>query len=294
MKKPSPYLVLVFLLALCFTLSTWLQPRAQTWTSRANSGGLLQTLLGDGQRMFANHYFVKADVYFHSGYYPSIFDQAASQLSNSRHMTEDHHGGKDDDDEHEHEKSMDFLGQPKDWIDRFGRQFYPTTHSHLDKPGEAREILPWLRLSADLDPQRIDTYTVAAYWLRKHLGKPKEAEQFLREGLRANPSSYEILFELGNLYDENLHDTSRARNLWELALKRWQEADVTHQKPDDSIRLEILIHLAALEERESNYQKAIEYREMELPISPIPDTVKKEIEALKQKLATAPPTPASK
>jgi hypothetical protein len=34
-------------------------------------------------------------------------------------------GGKD------HELESTFLGPPKDWIDRLGRHFYPTTHVHL-------------------------------------------------------------------------------------------------------------------------------------------------------------------
>jgi hypothetical protein len=40
-------------------------------------------------------------------------------------MVEEHHdeGADHDEHEHEHEKAMDFLGQPKDWIDRFGRHF---------------------------------------------------------------------------------------------------------------------------------------------------------------------------
>ena len=68
-------------------------------------------------------------------------------------------GGHDDDDE-KHDAAMS-LGKPRDWIERFGRNFEPNTHTHLDKPGEAREILPWLRLSADLDPQLIKNYVVA-------------------------------------------------------------------------------------------------------------------------------------
>ncbi len=84
-------------------------------------------------------------------------------------------------------------------------------------------MLPWLRLAADMDPQKIETYTVGAYFLREHLNRPREAEAFLREGLRHNPNSYEILFELGRLYDENYHDTDRARDVWLLALNKWSE-----------------------------------------------------------------------
>jgi hypothetical protein len=282
-KKCSPYLVLAFLLVVCFTLATCLQVRNGGWTARAQADNVLSILLGDGRRMFANHFFVKADVYFHNGYYPSIFEQAARQSIDTKHMTEEH---QDDQDEHEHEETMDFLGAPQDWIDRFGRHFYPSSHSHLEKPGDAREILPWLRLSADMDPQRIETYTVAAFWLRKSLGKVDEAEEFLREGLRANPTSSEILFELGQLYFENRHDPFRARNLWELGLRRWQAQTETDQKPDDAVYLKLVINLAHLEEEQGDLHKTLYYRELEVKVSPQPAVVQKEIDQLKQNLAT--------
>ena len=63
-------------------------------------------------------------------------------------------------------------------------------------------------MSAELDPQRIDTYTVAAYWLRD-LGKVNDAEQFLRQGLLNNPDSYELLFDLGRLYYTDKHDPAQ-------------------------------------------------------------------------------------
>jgi len=48
-------------------------------------------------------------------------------------------------------------------------------------------MLPWLKLSAELDPQRADTYVVAAYWLRERLGKVDEAENFLRRRTAPHP-----------------------------------------------------------------------------------------------------------
>jgi tetratricopeptide (TPR) repeat protein len=287
MKNTSPWWALVFLIVVCFTLSTSMQLEVEKWNTRAQSNGLLTILLGDGRRLFANHFFVKADVYFHSGYYPSFFDQAAKIPPTAKHLTEEHH---DEHEEEEHEKAMDFLGRPKDWIDSFGRHFYPSTHSHLDKPGEAREILPWLRLSADMDPHRVETYTVASFWLRKELGKPDEAEQFLREGLRENPGSYEILMELGQVYDENRHDPARAANLWELALRHWQEQDARHQHPDDGLYLQILIHLEHAEEEQGDYRQALHYREIELEVTPQPEIVRKQIAELQEKLANGSAT----
>src|SRR5437016_1352477 len=104
MKEPTnPALVLVLLVAICVTLAANLQPRAVSWSQRGQDS-VLKVLLGDGRRLFANHFFVKADVYFHSGYYPSIFDQAGPP-QDSRHLTHEEEGHH----EKEHEKEMDFL-----------------------------------------------------------------------------------------------------------------------------------------------------------------------------------------
>ena len=117
--------------------------------------------MGDSRRLFANHFFAMADAYFHSGFYPTIFD--TPEPEEPGHLTENRTRSM-------RRKTPDideetFLGQPSDWIDRFGRHFYPTVHTHLSG-GNEREILPWLKLSAEMDPKRIETYVTAAYWLR--------------------------------------------------------------------------------------------------------------------------------
>ena len=167
-SRRGDILILLLLLAAAFSLATVLQPRLAAGGGAGDSDNVLKVLFGDGRRLFANHFFVKADVSFHSGYYPSIFDQAQAPKT-SRHMTSEEGSPA----EEEHERKMNFLGPPKDWIERFGRHFMITEHTHLAS-GNEREILPWLKLSADLDPQRVDTYTVAAYWLRVRLGKVTE------------------------------------------------------------------------------------------------------------------------
>lgn len=281
--------MLTFLMVVCVSIATSLQPRLMTISNADQSGdSFMKTVLGDGRRMFANHFFNKADVYFHSGYYPTFIEQAYStqpaepkhhdELRGSENANEEH--------EHEHEQAMDLRGRPADWIDRFGRHFYSSKHSHLDKPGEAREILPWLRIAADLDPQQIDTYIVGAYWMRVHLKKINEAESFLREGLRANPDSSEILFDLGKLYYENRHDPVLARNLWELALRRWYERDDAGKDPDVELFRETVANLSHLEEEQGNLAEALSYKEIEKEVSPFPDAVQQQIDDLKEKLRT--------
>ena len=285
MKKFAPLAVLLLLLAACFSLATLLQGRAAGWSKRGKSDNILNTLLGDGRHLFANQFFVQADVSFHSGYYPSIFDQA-NRPKDTSHLT----AKEGEPAAEEHERQMNFLGPPRDWIERFGRHFIITEHTHLQGSREA-EILPWLKLASELDPQKVETYTVAAYWLRD-LGKINEAERFLRQGLLNNPDSYDILFELGRLYYENSHDAARARKIWDLALRRWSEQQSAGKKPDILKLGQITVFLARLEEKEGNLSRAIQMLELSQKASPHPEALQRQINELKQKLATRPPSSA--
>jgi tetratricopeptide (TPR) repeat protein len=270
-------LILLFLGATVFSFAVTLQPRAAGWSERQGSDNVLKVMLGDGRRLFANHFFVKADVYFHSGYYPTIFDRTQAP-KDSHHMTAQEGSAV----EEEHEKAMNFIRPPRDWIERFGRHFTITEHTHLSG-GTEREMLPWLRLSAELDPQRVDTYTVAAYWLR-NMGKVKEAEQFLRNGLRANPDSPELLFDLGKLYSENEHDITHARNVWQLALRKWDAKERAKKDPDFFLLEEIAVSLARLEESQGNFSKAIDMLQLAKKASPQPAALEAQIDELKRKL----------
>jgi len=283
MKRASPYLVLGLLLVACFSLATTIQPRTRAWSDRAKSGNVLKLLFGDGRRMFANHFFVQADVSFHRGYYPSIFDQRTPPKESPMATGHDAHEGHDAE---AHEKDMSFLAQPRDWIERFGRHFRVTKHTHLGQ-GEVREILPWLKLSAELDPERVETYTVTAYWLHG-LGKDKEAEEFLREGLRSNPNSYEILFALGQVYHRSLHDNDRARNVWNVALKKWHQQEDGKEKPDLLTLGEISMNLAQLEEESGNYPRALELLHQAKTASPNPAALQARIDELRAKMTATP------
>ena len=280
---PAPGYILALLLTGIFTLATWLQPHALAFNqSRKQSDNLLALTLGDARRMFANHFFVKADVYFHSGYYPTIFDQGRT---NEVHIAEQ--AGADGHDEPEGDEH-EFLQPPRDWVEKFGRNFFNTEHTEL---GDAKvgEMLPWLRVAAELDPQQVEIYTVGAFWLRQKLQHPDEAEQFLREGLRANPESHEILFELGRLYADSRRDPIRARNLFELADRKL----LAHEKATDSFDLlatrQILVALAKLETAEGHFPQAITHLQRLVEVVPAEQAATKnelqaQITALRAKL----------
>jgi tetratricopeptide (TPR) repeat protein len=284
--KASSYLVLALVLTVCFTLATGLEPRAATWSNRSKSDNVFSVLFGDGRRLFANQFFTMADVYFHSGYYPSIFDL---RDEGRKEIVAESHGQTDSP---EDELKEDFLGKPKDWMDRFGRHFRIAEHTHLEHKNE-REILPWLRLAADMDPQKIETYTVGSFFMREHLNRPQEAEAFLREGLRNNPNSYEILFELGRLYYDNYHDAGRARNVWQLALRRWLQQDPKDQKENKLGFDEITVNLARLEEIAGNYEDAIRWFQAAQKVSPDPGALQQQIDEIKKKMAAQTNAPAA-
>lgn len=297
----SPSLITALLATASFTLATQLSLwREQSNHDKPEAGSVLEILMGDSRRLFANHFVTKADVYLHSGVYPSIFDQAQTEKS---HLAEevddasstgshsdldeaplpskDAQGEGEHDDHEEHHAHAGFLDNPRDWIDAFGRNFYPTTHGHLEGKTEQREILPWLRLAADLNPNQVDIYPLAAYWLRQRMGKVKEAEAFLREGWRLNPDSYEILFELGRLCEENRHDDFRARNLFEAAARKWERSEAGKEEPDKFAFMQITGRLARLEARQGNIVKAISYLEMLREVSPNPESIQRQIGTLK-------------
>jgi tetratricopeptide (TPR) repeat protein len=299
-------LLLVALLIFCFGLAAGLQPQVESLeNARKQSGSFFSQLLGSSGRIFANSFFVKADSYYHSGYYPTIFDNTSA--FQTPHMAADTGAVAS----HNQSEDENFMGPPRDWIDAFGRHFMPYRHSHLDEGGaagdlsgsaEVREILPWLKLSSQLDPENIGTYVVTAFWLRTRMNQVAESEQVLRDGLRHNPDNAQLLYELGRVYDENYHDSARARNIWEAALRSW-----ARQKPGvpESARLEwknenfddrfifeqIQTSLAKLEQKAGYSDAAIAHWQKVKTASPKPDYIQKLIDDLKQEQA-AQPSPA--
>ena len=282
MVRPS--FVFVLLLVICFSLAAWLQPRYEARVNRGiESDSALGELLGDGRQMVADSLHTEADVYFHSGYYPSIFDQAR--------MEEE----KDADVSHPEETNAPpeagFLGPPQDWIDRFSRHFRPTRHTHLHGQDVA-EILPWMSLSAELDPHRIETYLTTSYFLRNYLGKLDDDKAFLHFGLRANPDSSDLKLELGRLYFENYKDLSHAKNVWLGALNSWYKVEgpkpektPTGEGQRDTYQLgKIYDSLANEELQAGRTNQAIVYFEESKTNTPKPAIVQKRIDNLRAAL----------
>jgi hypothetical protein len=278
-------LVMVFLFVCCITLATVLDPLFQRLHATENSSGsVLVAMMGDSRRLFAHEFFARADAYFHSGFYPTIFDaQKPESKSDLKEESHDKPAGAES-----HEQESSFLGAPKDWIDRFGRNFYPTIHTHLHG-GNEREMLPWLKLSADMDPHEIATYLTASYWLRTSLHQPDEAEQFLREGLRANPDSYAILLELGRLYSYNRKTPRVARNILLLARQQWRKQDAAGNKPDPHSYEEILGEIVRTDRAQGDEKQQLADLEELIKVAHGKEPLQRQIDEVKAKLRESKP-----
>jgi len=292
MKTNRAFVLLrVLLFVACVSLAAALDRWFMSWAgNRAKGFSPLQIAIGDGQKIFAGHFYRKADVYFHSGMYPSIFDNNESfktaHIGEDAGVTSSKNTGDED----------DFLGARRDFIDRFSRNFFPSQHTHLDEGGVAgehgdsgavREILPWLKIAQELDPENPLTYTVSAYWLRQRMGKVREAELMLREGLKALPDHPALQFELGRIYFENQKEPARARNLWRNAVKSWYHQEAGIADPDKFILEQILTHLAKLEEESGNLPLALRYWEQAGILMPERAGIPGRIQELRQKIAAA-------
>jgi tetratricopeptide (TPR) repeat protein len=276
-------LILILLLVVCFSLAAWLQPRYAEFAKKDEQpGSTLGTLLGDGRQMVADYFYVQADVYFHSGYYPSVFDQARRQEESDSDVSHPEEGAG--------QEEKGFMGEPLDWIDRFSRHFKPDRHTHLQ--GEnVQEMLPWMKLSAELDPQRIQTYLVTTYWLRARLHKSAEAEDFIRDGLRANPHSPDLLFTLGQIYLEDRKDYPHAKNLFLAALRCWHERDDSKPEKSDTgetrdyLLLERILGGLIQEELAAGHpDKALEYMKTLKTNASDPEGVQKQIDELQARI----------
>jgi hypothetical protein len=106
----------------------------------------------------------------------------------------------------------------------------------------------------------------------------------LHEGLRNNPDSYDILFELGRLYDESYHDTDRARNVWESRHPQLAQARSRRKRNNRLIFEQITTHLAKLEEDAGNLPDAMNWYQAAQKVSASrPNALQAHIDAASRK-----------
>ena len=87
---------------------------------------------------------------------------------------------------------------------------------------------------------------------------------------------------------ENRHDLDRARNIWELAARRWKETEAHLPKPNFAAFHDIAEDLGNLEREAGRYAEAVNWFEEAKPHAPNPDAVQKQIDDLRAKVQGPP------
>ena len=81
-----------------------------------------------------------------------------------------------------------------------------------------------------------------------------------------------------------MHDRDRARNVWELGVKKFLARSQDEMKADKMILDELAVNLARLEDEAGNYGQAINWFHLAQKVSPDPSALQKQIDEIQQKL----------
>jgi tetratricopeptide (TPR) repeat protein len=177
--------------------------------SAGGGTSIIARLLGSGRVAVSGHFYEVADLYFHRG----VGHQHARKARN-------------------------------DLFFRINAVLHPATPIHL-AGHDVRDIMPWLRLATQIEPQNVEAYLVTAFWLGR-MGERRAARGVLAEARRNNPFAEEIALEEGRLFLKE-QDYGRAYASFSRCLALLDRAGVTNDEARYDQRA-ALLYKAAIEE----------------------------------------------
>ena len=183
MTRPRATIVVSALALLLFGMAFSLACLLADPYAHQPSGGWTVHLFGSLRRLVADHAYEEADRYFHHGV--------------------------------GHVEETDFsdpLWQLRRWL-------IPSAHAHLSEASVA-EFLPWLRWTIRADPEHVEAWLVAAYWLQQNLRRPDLARAVYREAAQLNPKDYRVYLHWARLL-LRLGEWGGAARLCERAWSCW-------------------------------------------------------------------------
>lgn len=153
---------------------------------------VLTQVLGGASALAADSAFEQADVYFHAG----VRERAGNPRLSVRESD-----------------ALPFMGL----IHKLQDTTVPKRVRHLEGKDE-RELLPWFHAAVRLNPHHIEAWCVGTYWYYR-VGEYGQAEAFINDGIRHNPTEYKLYLERGVLfarlkqYKRALVDLEKAKTL---------------------------------------------------------------------------------
>ncbi len=248
------FLITALLVVLAFSLSCAL---VDTKTSHREVAGsfFMEQLFGTSKATLGEHMYFEADRVFHAG------------LGESR------------------------KNAFEDWFVKMQKLQRPSGHRHLVGK-DALEIMPYLYFATRFDPNNVEAYAVAAFWLAGDGKRPDLAEKVLQEAQRNNPRNFLVYKERARLKIK-LGDYKQAAQFADIAFMLWDEKSkdtLSNEDMDKHAKAELLLYRGLLYEIENKKEKAIAcYKEL-LSMFPARGGVKERIEML-TKTGYATPAP---
>jgi len=175
---------------------------------------------------------------------------------------------------HLHERAL------HDVFQRWRDQISPTAHRHPRERG-IHEIMPWLRFATAVDPDNVEAFVTAAYWLAGQGGRPDVAEQVLREAQQLHPRDYRIYQERGRIYLLQRKGPEAAR-AFDAALLLWPSGLDSEEDAVRSDLGQIIAYRAFLCEVEGNEDRALELFKRAAAMFPDNKALRRRVSALEQ------------
>lgn len=263
MRKIKIFLILflgvVTLLNLSFHIDHFYENATDSKESR--SPDLIHRFFGAYRIILSRLAIIKSEEYLHGGIPHPAYHDAFLQL----HENEDHHNHHlDCGCSHE---NKDFYGMRPEinkapehvsiWniLPYIAEKMKIDAHIHLSSY-EAHEIIPWYVYAVRLNPKDTGAFATGGYWIGRVLEQPDKGLVFLKEGLRANPQSWEIANEIAMIY---LAEKNDYQNALDYALKAFKFLEYeSNQKLE---KLKSALTAAYCHEMLGNNQEAAIFKE---------------------------------
>jgi len=232
------------------------------YSTRVGEYDPLYKVLGELRQVLSATLFLKADEYYHGG------------TKHPHGSTHKKHFG----DCCMHNEGEEVIeNSENDIFERVIKKIKTRSLRHL-KGEQLAELLPLFYLSTKVNPYDINAYVNGGFWLSAKLNMPDKALSFLEEGLRFNPSSYQILMQIGDIYFLIKKDYYKSAAVFQRAYILMQDKQI-----DIFERKHLLTFLAASFERTERFKEALYYYEEFFALDNDTNTEKK-INELKAKL----------
>ncbi len=250
-----PWLLLAAGWLIAFSLSCGLTiARSQFAAGPSSGGGMAAALLGQGRQAMAASLYSAADRTFHRG----VPNNVTRALENG-------------------------------FFARIAHETSPRGHMHREGASMV-EIMPWLWLSLKADPNNVEIWRVAAFWLGTQLGRPDLAHDLLKEAQRRNAFCYPVKLDLARLAVRYERFDEAEREI-DAALAFWPRYEVSDEETARFDLAEILIYKALLCELDSRFADAARAIEFILKLFPERVAMNERLTALRE--GHAPAVPAS-